>query len=179
MNISKNNMAGVNRFLVFIQEKLSDVLPIAIACFISVMIFQNQQKKIEELTAIKTSEEKKNAVIEEIISSEKKLNAMKKVINKKDIASAFNTFSELATRSNVVLVAVKPLNEKKQGVFTSYSFDLTVKAGSFHDLGVFLAKLENSQDIYFLNKFLIKYSETDKEKIFDMGLSLDTILVNG
>lgn len=166
------------------KNKVVNIVIIILALLIANNIYKGQAKNIAMLRDKKEAELEKNAVLNEIVKLEKKIAATKNMVNSKDISTTINTLSNLAKDSSVKIVSLRPQTEKDYPFYVKYSFDLNVKSSSYHQIGKFISRLENSTDIYAVELINIRpiegqyipETEATTDKI-NAELKVSTILI--
>lgn len=166
------------------KNKVVNIILIILALLIANNIYKTQAKNIATLREKKDAELKKNAVLKEIVKLEKKITAVKNMVNNKDISTVINTLGNIAKESSVKIVSLRPQTERDYPFYVKYSFDLNVMSSSYHPIGKFISKLENSADIYTVDLINIRpisaqyipQTEATTDKI-NVELKVSTILI--
>ncbi|TRZ48987.1 hypothetical protein D4Q80_02845 [bacterium] len=160
-----------------------------IAVSIIFLIIANGIYKSQNLTAVKLGKDreveiKKNAALAAISALEKKVGLYKNFLNKKDLSSIINNISNIANESQIKIISIRPQNEKDQGDYIKYPFSLSITAKDYHQLGLFIAKLESSPDIYIVESIAVRPRAAEArpskqaEKV-SAELTLSTVLLKG
>jgi len=113
--------------------------------------YNYQMKNFNNLTAQKEAEIKKNAVIEEISKSEKKIFAYKRILSKKEISNLMNSINALAGKNKIKIMTVQPQNDEVEEYYIKQTIRLEVEFKSYHNLGNFISGLEKSPEIFIVN----------------------------
>jgi Tfp pilus assembly protein PilO len=159
------------------KNKIINAIIILVTLPIAVNIYKFQTRNIDALNMQKDIEIKKNEILEKIGQSEKKINAYKELLNKKDISLIVNTISNIAKNSGIEVISIKPVNREDLSVYSRYSFALTINADSYHLIGGFISSLESCPDVYFIDRITINVIERDqKTEKLGADLVLSTIL---
>ncbi len=146
------SLAILNKY----RNKLLNAAVILLTLIIVVNIYKGQNMSLELLRGAKDSELKKNEVLGVIAQAEKRLNTYKNFFNKKDSSLMVNTISNIARDSNVKIIAISPRGQENRQVYTKYPFDLTIGVDSYHAVGKFISNIENSNEVFFIDKVIIK-----------------------
>ncbi|MFA6349593.1 MAG: type 4a pilus biogenesis protein PilO [Candidatus Omnitrophota bacterium] len=156
-------------------------LIVIVAMFISFNVYSNQNKQIVALGEQKDQEVQKNQILVEIAGLEKKVNIYTKKINSKDTSSIINKIGNIAKTSSIELVSIRPDKVGDYGQYTKYNFTVNVDSDSYHKLGVFVSRLENSPDIYFIDNMQISVQQEGESRPSKLSVSLNvsTILIKG
>ena len=152
-----------------------NIVLILLALFISSKIYKSQGKTMESLREQTQEESKKNEVLQDISSLEKKIGLYKDLLNKKDAASAINTFGNIAKESNVDIISIKPYPEQKFTEYIKIPFELSVNAPNYHSLGKFISRIENQQDVYMIDSLSINANNQPKE--LNASLKVSTVIL--
>jgi len=173
----------------FIGKYKNKILNINIALIIVALIIANNIYKRQTVTMAllkrnNDAEIKKNEVLENISQLEKKINSYKNALNKKDMTLVMNAVNNIAKELGIKIISFKPQNEKDYSVYVKYPFNLAIGIKDYHQLGRFVAKIENSADIYMVDSMNIRTlaeeqkgaGETEK---FTVELILSRILFKG
>lgn len=133
------------------KNTIINIAVIVVALIIAQKIYGSQMRVVETLKSQKEAEIKKNEVLANIVQSENKINAYKNLINTKEVTSLMNHISDIARDSEVKILSIEPASEIDAGAYINKSFHLSIKTQDYHKIGEFIAKLENSPDIYMIN----------------------------
>jgi len=163
-----------------ISNKIKDnALNIAIVFIAVIITFKAVQKNEAGLVALKAksqTEASKSRLLGEIGSLENSFTVLKNKINNKAIASVIHKIGSFAKESSVKLINIRPLQEKKSGIYSRYPFDLQLTAANYHSIGKFISILEKSPDIYFIESLSINPGSSDEDKVA-AKIVLSTILI--
>jgi Tfp pilus assembly protein PilO len=144
----------------FINKRKNLIFNIALvlgAVFIAYnFIYTRHLRDLASLKQQKETEIKKNAVLEEISKLEKRLNAYKNFLVKKDTGLVIGTLSDMAKATGLEISSIRPETEQKFLTYTKVPFSLEMYADNYHALGEFISKVENSPDIYTLEDINIR-----------------------
>ncbi len=164
----------VNKF----KHSILNLIIILVAIMVAKGIYEGQEKKIFALREQQANELKKNKILEEISTLEKKVKVFKETINNKDINSVINTVGSLAKDSSVTIISFKPQQERDYPAYVIYSFDLYIAANKYHHIGKFISALESSSDIYIIEKISMDTQQRQgNEGKITAQVTLDTVLV--
>jgi hypothetical protein len=175
MKLKVMNSLSINK------KNIINFIIIVIALPIAINIYKSQVKSIELLKNKKDIELKKNEVLQNISISEKTVNSYKDILNRKDISLVLNRISDIAKKSGVKIIWLKPVAPQDYSIYIKYSFDLAVDVDNYHTLGKFISALESNPDVYFVERLTIKSTEgpgelAQAEKL-TINLTLSTILL--
>jgi len=161
------------------KNKLLNIAVIIIALIIANNIYKAQGRGILELRQEKETEIKKNETLSDISRLEERLKDYKPLIDRKDVGGVLNNINSLAREASVKVDSIKPEKEVASRFFTKYPFALIVKADSYHNLGKFIASLENHPDVYSLETTSIieEPGEEIRASRLTATLALNTYLV--
>lgn len=160
------------------KSKILNLGIIILTLFIASNIYKSQAGNIASLNERKNTLLKKNAVLTDINQSEQKFNSYKGIINTKEISSVLKTLSNLAQDLKINIISLKPLTEETRSAYVKYPFKLAVEAADYHSIARFIAKLENSADIYIIDNIsLSKRQAQDKTGKLNAEIRLSTILI--
>lgn len=166
-----------------IEKSKKSILNIAIvilALIISVNIYKGQVKDVTDLIQRRESSLKNNVLLQEISQLEKKIDSYKTAINNKDMSAIINTLNTIAGNSGVELVSIRPKPAEDYPVYVKYGFTLNITTKRYHDLAKFISQVENSSDIYVIERFGVGITiDADKNKGLAAELILNTVLFKG
>src|SRR3989338_180475 len=157
---------------------------IILALIIAGNIYKNQTQALEALKEKKEMELKKNAVLADIGSLENRIYAYKDLLNVKDLSSTINKINSMAREVDIKIVSIRPQAEKDYVVYIKYFFDLEVTARNYHHLGKFISRIEDSPDIYIIERTDIKPESRMQEqgqeetKENSANISISTVFLN-
>ncbi len=119
-------------------------------------IYTRQLRDLASLKQEKETEIKKNAALEEVGKLEKRLNAYKNFLVKKDTSLVIGALSDMAKVSGIEISSIRPETEQKFPTYAKIPFSLEMSADNYHALGKFISKMESSPDIYTVEDINIK-----------------------
>jgi len=158
------------------QNWVLNILIIILALFISFNIYKKQNKEILSLNAQKEIEIKKNAEFEAIGRLEEKNKYFKNSLSKKDAGLTIDTISNIAKELGIKIISIRPEAELKFAQYNKAPFEISLAINNYHDLGKFISKMENSNDVYVIET--IKAQRESKGKGLSVNLRLSSIAVN-
>jgi len=161
------------------KSKILNFAILFLAIFIALQFYKLENQKINSLIRQQKDELKKNMVIEEIAVLEKKFEGYKKVFTKKDMSSVMGTISNIAQRTAVNIVSIKPIGEEVNKDYIKSTFLITLATSNFHSLGNFISQVEKNKDIYIVDEVSIKsapsYGLEDAQVNLNINLKISTI----
>lgn len=161
------------------KNKILNIGLIILTVIIASNMYRNKAKDVQLLNAKKDTELKKNSALEQIKQLEKSIESYKNIFNKKDASLIINTINNIARDSNVKIISIKPSNERKESVYTSYPFLLTVSADNYHCIGKFISGIESHPDIYFVDAITITIEDIRQAQNLEQGLKpITRVMVN-
>jgi Tfp pilus assembly protein PilO len=174
-------MKEINLVETFYQHK-NKVINTAIfllAVLFSRNIYQQQLRVADSYRQREEIEVKKNAVLEDIRQLEKKIQAYKNFVNRKDISVAMNIMSEIAQVCSINVISIRPGQQKEYPSYVRHFFDLKLEANNYHSLGEFVSKLESRSELYSVEHLEIipVYSSDKGKRLLSVGLDVSTILL--
>lgn len=119
-------------------------------------IYTRHLRGLASLNQEKEIEIKKNAALEEISKLEKRLNAYKNFLVKKETGLIISTLSDMAKATGLEISSVRPGTEEKFLTYAKVTFSLEMNASNYHALGEFISKMESSPDIYIVEDINIR-----------------------
>jgi Tfp pilus assembly protein PilO len=119
-------------------------------------IYTRHLKDLTSLKQQKETEIKKNAVLEKVSKLEKRLNAYKNFLVKKDTGLIIGVLSNMARATGLEISSIRPETEQKFLTYIKVPFSLEMSADNYHALGEFISKLESSSDIYRVEEINIR-----------------------
>lgn len=157
------------------KNTLFNIALILLALFISNKVYKSQGKAIESLREQTREEFKKNEILQDISSLEKKIGLYKNLLHNKDAASAINTFGNIAKESNINIISIKPSPEQKFTEYIKIPFELSVNAPNYHSLGKFISRIENQQEVYMIDSLNINANNQLKD--LNVSLKVSAIIL--
>jgi Tfp pilus assembly protein PilO len=124
---------------------------IIVAGIVAFNIYQNSEKEKANLNSKIAEEQQKSKLLEDISKQDKRLNAYKKLLTKKDPSLAMATISNIAKGFGVQIVTMKPGVELRVAEYLKSPFNLVLDVPSYHALGKFISALESSKDVYVVD----------------------------
>lgn len=171
----------INNFIGKSKQSVFNIAVIIVALIFSLKVYSGEMKKIKKLESNISLETKKNEGLVRLDKIMKGFEIFKNKINgNKSIPALINKIGNIAKGSLVKIASIRPQPEEQLASYVKYSFELSVTAKSFHLLGKFISKLENSPDVYFIERLSIRSglaSQTDAQFEVSADLRLNTILV--
>ena len=119
-------------------------------------IYIRHLRDLASLNQQRQTEIKKNAVLEDVSKLEKRLNAYKNFLVKKDTGLVIGTLSDMAKATGIEISSIQPETEQEFLTYTKVSFSLEMYADNYHALGEFISKMESSPDIYTVEDINIR-----------------------
>lgn len=137
------------------KNKIVNIGIIVLALIIANNIYKAQATAVKSLRQSKDTEIQKNEILGDIGRSEKKISAYKRALEKKDVL-VIDDLTDMAGGCGVKIISVKPAAEKAYPVYIKYFFDLVISTQNYHQVGKFISKIENSPNIYIIERLNIK-----------------------
>lgn len=156
---------------------------VILVIIIGLRIYEYQTKTIASLKEKKEIELKKNDLLVDLRKLGKNLASYRNFLNKKDMPVFMNTLNEVAKETDVKIVGIKPTSQTDVGEYVRYPFELSVICKNYHNLGLFISKIENLPNgIYFVidSVSLGKVEGTDKKEYeLSVFIKLSTFFFKG
>ena len=160
-----------------IKQNLMNLVILIVAIIIAFKIYQIKENDILNLKKQKEMEEKKNSVLIEISTLERKLSYLNDNVNNKLTSGVLDKIGDFANIASVKISRITPQKETPAGVYTKYPYDITLSAESYHQIGRFISLLENSPDLYMIENLTITGGAAEGNLI-TATLSVYTIMIN-
>ena len=157
------------------KKYLLNIVVILAALIIASKIYKGQDKILENLREEAQETTKKNEVLQDLSQLEKRVSLYNNLFSKKDASAAINTISNIAKESNIKIISIRPLSEQRSPEYIKIPLDLTVSAPDYHALGKFISRVENQQDVYFIDSMAIS-TDTQTKKM-TTNLKISTVLL--
>lgn len=161
-------------------NKIINIIIILCAVVVSYNIYMAQEKSIVSLKQLKETEIKKNEILAEILGIGKKIDSYKAFVNKKDISAVINKINNIAGDSGVTINSIKPMDKRDYPFYTWYPFNLIVAANNYNSAVGFIRLLENSEDVYVVEKAEIRPVVNEDGPLsenVELGLLISTVLL--
>jgi len=157
---------------------------IILAMIITYNIYKRQTAILKSLKQQIDIETKKNDALSNIDQLEKRINAYKNYLGKKDLSLIIARIDGLAKDSNIKIFSFTPQPARDYPVYIKYPFSLTIAAKDYRCLSEFISKIEDSPDIYMVDSISIKslYLEQKEEALTNKigaDLVISTIVFKG
>jgi len=153
------------------KNKILNIVVIILALIIAGNIYKKQLKETELLKREKDGEIKKNTLLNNITQLEKRINAYKNLLAKRDTGLVINTISNIAKESGVKITSLKPGYEQRYPEYIKFGFDLMIATASYHTLGTFISAVESLRDVYMIDSLDIRYEGGTKGLAVNLKLS--------
>lgn len=158
------------------RNKVIDVIIILSAVIISYNIYAVQGKSIASLKQLKETEIKKNEILAEIVGIGKKIDSYKAFVNKKDLSTIINKINNIAGGLGGTINSIKPLEKREYDFYTLYPFSLIVTADSYNSAVEVIKVLENSEDVYTVEKAVIKPVVNENDPLSEKNVQLELLI---
>jgi hypothetical protein len=144
MKIEKINLNQVISFVILL-----------VAGFLALSIYKGGNEKIAQIHQIQNEQEEKNKILFHLGDLKNRISLYKKTFKPKDRREIINRITELATASGVKIISLKPQDRSprskiKSEVYDENFFNLSIQVKSYHQLGRFISRLENSPAMFFV-----------------------------
>jgi Tfp pilus assembly protein PilO len=159
-----------------VKDNALNIVAIIIAVIIAFNAFKINEAGLVELKKKAQTEASKSQVLGEIGALENNFTKLKNKINGKSVDSIIHKVGNFAKESSVELINIRPMQEKKFGIYSRYPFDLQLSAASYHSIGKFISTLEKSPDLYFIETLNINQGAGNESKVA-AKIVLSTILI--
>ncbi|MFH1761092.1 MAG: type 4a pilus biogenesis protein PilO [bacterium] len=160
-----------------IKQNLLNLVILVLAVIIAFKVYQSKEIKILALKNQKEMEKKKNGILSEISTLEKKLAYLKENINNKAPSAVLDKIGDFAKSASVKISQITPEKEIAMGVYTKYHYDMVLSASDYHQIGKFMNILENSPDIYMVENLVINSNADGEADSVTATLTVSTILI--
>jgi len=164
--------------MTLIQKNKNTVLSIVIvviALFISLKIYQNQDKEIENLKKKAQAEEKSNQIFGTLVTLDDKINIYKRSLKIKTTSEVMNRVSEIVKESGLKLESIRPLSESLNEDFVRFSVSASLRTKDFNQLGEFMSRLENDPALFTIDS--LKINRDSSGSGLSIGLRVSAIRV--
>lgn len=162
------------------KNKFLNIGIIILAIFFAIYIYSKQNQELGSVSQKKEQEIKRNSVLESISRFEKKVDAYKQFFTAKELGEVVDDMANIARDTRVQLLSVKPGAKEMYAEYIKTSFLISVKAESYHALGVFVSKIENYEDLYLVEGISIdsanfNASGNNDERQLEVSLRISTV----
>jgi Tfp pilus assembly protein PilO len=161
-----------------IKENGISLVILVVAVIVAFKIYQSKEGEIAALKSQKVTEEKKNALLGDIGGLEKRIAYLKDNVNNKAISSVLDKIGDFAKTSSVQIAKITPQKEEVLAAYTKYSFELTLSAKDYHQIGKFMSLLESSPDIYMVEELNVAKNNAAVSETFTATMRVYTIMIN-
>lgn len=151
------------------NKNILNIVIIIIALVFSSVIFNNQNETIKKLQSKIIKEEKKIVLLKKISELEKISADYKKLFGEVEPSTVINSITTIAKRYGISVVSVKPEQEKKVSFYMRYPYRLSISAKGYHEIGRFIAALENYNQVFIVDSFEMKMPTNIKKAAGDTG----------
>jgi Tfp pilus assembly protein PilO len=164
-------------FIIKYKNKILNIAIIILAVIIANNTYKKQANIIASLKQNKDTEIKKNEALGSIGQLEKKMNAYKNSLIKKDNSLIMSAINDIAKDSGIKITSFRPEPEILYAVYVKYSYSLSINAKDYNSVGKFISKIENSPDIYTVDSVNIRplpqgQGEVKEEETYKIAVEL-------
>ncbi len=128
---------------------------IILGLFVALQIYRYDNQQVRSLLEQREEEFKKNEVIREISTLEKKIDNFKNVFPRRDLSLIMGQISNIAKNNLIEIVSIKPVNEETYPDYIKSSFSMNIDVPDYHTLGNFISQIENNKDIFIVGEMSI------------------------
>jgi len=146
MGLLNMNLKNVSLFSD--KSKLLNIGLVILSLVISKNIYSSQMVKINAVRNNQGREVKKNSLIADISALERKIQAYKQVLYKRDAPAIISDISEMASSAQIKISSITPDKDREYPAYSEMSVKLTATAPDYHRIGDFVSRLENSTGFY-------------------------------
>ena len=161
-----------------IRDNAFGLIIVAVCVLIAYKTYNKKEADLRTLSMSADTEKKKNDLLTEISSLEKKFTFFKDRINTKAPASVINSLGNIAKESNVKLTYIRPGNEDKMAEYTRYPFELSVISTDYHGFARFISNLERSPELYTVDRMDVSFDSEGGNSMMTVKLMVSTLLLN-
>lgn len=138
---------------------LNQVVSVAIlvaACLVALNIYKGQKKKGTQILHLQDEQRKKNEILLHIGDLNKKIKSYKQVFMEREHREIIDMITRVCADSNVKIISLKPqkaqsgITKKGSEKYNKAFFGLVIQVDSYHQLGEFISRLENSQTMLLI-----------------------------
>ncbi|MFH1457891.1 MAG: type 4a pilus biogenesis protein PilO [Candidatus Omnitrophota bacterium] len=141
------------------KNRIFNLLFFALSLFIAGKIYNKQLREVDLLIEKKNLESKRNEILESISSTEKKIDAYKNLLERRDVSNVINTISDIASATDVSITSMRPNHQEKYPEYVKIPYKLELATESYHNLGRFLSRLESHEDVFMVDSIDIRTQE--------------------
>jgi Tfp pilus assembly protein PilO len=139
------------------KNLIFNIALVLVAVFIARnFIYTPQLRESASLKQEKETEINKNAALEGISKLEKRVNAYKNFLVRKDTSLVIGTLSDMAKATGLEISSIRPEAEQKFLTYAKVPFSLEMSTDNYHALGEFISKVESSSDVYIVEDVNIR-----------------------
>ena len=154
------------------KAKLINVGLVILSLIIAKNIYGKQMAKINALKDNQNKEIKKNSLIADIGTIEKKIQVYKQALYKRDASMVINDISEMANSAQIKITSITPDKDREYAAYGEMSVRLTAMAADYHWIGDFISRLENSSGFYTIESLSLQPTSGQNIDLLDK-LSFD------
>lgn len=176
-------MIDQEKIIGWIQKNVVNLVVLLVLIVVAVVIYQKKQEEIAALRVSIEEEQKKNQLLTELGTLEKKAKELKKMINVKDPQKIVDKLNGLAKQAKINILSLKPKTDsKKQDAgqpYDRFAFDVSVNAESYHAVGQFISQLEQAPDMYTVDKLNFRpvFKEEGNKFHLEASMEVSTIII--
>jgi Tfp pilus assembly protein PilO len=156
-----------------IQRNIINIVVIIISLIIAKNIFTKQMAQVGSIRSEADIARQKNAMLEQIVQSEKRLKNLRRSINKEE-TSIINTINTIAKKFDVKIVELKPVPEQKITGYVKYPFVLNIAVNNYHTLGRFISALESDPFLFTVDSMSVNIDESGDSRKYKLRVNLET-----
>ncbi|HOW42674.1 MAG TPA: hypothetical protein P5110_07795 [Candidatus Omnitrophota bacterium] len=177
-------MIDQTKIVSWIQKNIINLVVLGVLIVVAVIVYQKKQEEIAALRVDIETAQKTNQILAELGGLEKKAKELRKVINVKDPQKIVDKLNGIAKQAGVTITSLKPKTESKapqdpNKPFIRYAFDVVVSAENYHANGKFISLLEQSPDMYTVDRMGFRpiYKDEGNKFRLEITMEISTIMM--
>ncbi|MCM8779631.1 MAG: type 4a pilus biogenesis protein PilO [Candidatus Omnitrophica bacterium] len=146
------------------KSLIVNLIVVVILVMAGVWVYNYQAKVLQGLNQQKEEETRKNAIIEQIGRSEKKMFAYKRLLYRKEISALVSLINKLAAANKIKISSISPMPEDIRDYYIKQGIRLEISAKSYHDVANFVSALEKAPEIFVVETAsMVAAAATEKD----------------
>jgi Tfp pilus assembly protein PilO len=160
------------------RDNAFGLLIVAICVIFAYKTYVKKEEGLKTLSGSADTEKKKNELLTEISTLEKKYSFFKDHVNAKAPATMITSLGNIAKDSSVKMTSIRPKAEEKAADYTRYPFELSVTGPDFHTIARFVSNLERAPEQYEIDSLDFSFDREGSNPTMTVRLTVSTILLN-
>ncbi|MGA2775462.1 MAG: type 4a pilus biogenesis protein PilO [Candidatus Omnitrophota bacterium] len=145
---------------------------IILAIYVSLRIYQGQEREIANLKKQAQNEAKSNEIFKNLTLLDDKINVYKRSLKIKSTGEVMNSVSKIAKNAGFKIDSIRPMGESGGEDYVRFSVSAVISAKSYNQIGEFMSRLENDRAFFSVDSFKINRDSQAKGLVLNFRVSV-------